>query len=169
MPLRSSLPPELLLAPFHVREADALGVGRSRPPQNSTRRSDGSGDAVGRAHSTPRASRCGPAAGRRRRQPCASPQHGPDSPEPECNGEILLPDGVKTWGDLMYRPWRVVFEWDGEDHRLVARRYRQDVERLNDLALAGWIVVRVNRYDAMDVALRWLDRALRSRGWAGAR
>jgi hypothetical protein len=90
-------------------------------------------------------------------------------PEPECNGEILLPDGVKTWGDLMYRPWRVVFEWDGEDHRLVARRYRQDVERLNDLALAGWIVVRVNRYNAMDVALRWLDRALRSRGWAGAR
>src|SRR5215207_4178379 len=30
MPRRSPLPPELLLAPFHVREADALDVGRSR-------------------------------------------------------------------------------------------------------------------------------------------
>jgi hypothetical protein len=90
-------------------------------------------------------------------------------PEPECNGEIPLNDGDKTWGDLVYRPWRVVFEWDGEDHRLVARRYRRDVERLNDLALAGWIVVRVNKFNEMDVALRWLDRALRSRGWAGPR
>ena len=86
-------------------------------------------------------------------------------PEPECNGEIPLSNGSTTWGDLVYRAWRVVFEWDGEDHRLVVRRYRRDVERLNDLALDGWLVVRVNRFTGLEAALAWLDRALRSRGW----
>lgn len=87
-------------------------------------------------------------------------------PEPECNGEIVLSGGSTTWGDLVYREWRVVFEWDGEDHRLVARRYRRDVHRLNALALDGWIVVRVNKFTDLGVALGWLDQAMRTRGWA---
>ena len=87
-------------------------------------------------------------------------------PEPECNGKIQLSDDSETWGDLVYREWRVVFEWDGEDHRLVARRYRRDVERLNALALDGWVVVRVNKFTETSAALGWLDRAMRTRGWA---
>ncbi|MET0975853.1 MAG: hypothetical protein ABWX82_09295 [Leifsonia sp.] len=88
-------------------------------------------------------------------------------PEPELNGPIMLTAGWTTHGDLVYRRYRVLLEYDGEQHRLDGRQYDTDVRRLNDLSEDGWIVIRVGRNTADVEVIARLDRALRSRGWRG--
>lgn len=85
-------------------------------------------------------------------------------PEPELNGEIETPDG-STHGDLVFRRWRVIAEYDGDQHRLDDRQWATDVSRLNALAAAGWIVVRVTRHMPVRERVRAVARALNSRGW----
>ena len=89
-------------------------------------------------------------------------------PEPELNTPIEL-DGGRTHGDLVFREYRVLLEYDGEQHRDDDAQFHRDVERLNDLATAGWIVVRVGRRLPLPRALDQLERALRARGWQGRR
>lgn len=84
-------------------------------------------------------------------------------PEPELNGELALLGGKKTWGDLVFRRWGAVMEFDGEQHRTKDKQWRRDVDRLNDLVEAGWLTTRV-RSDSRD-HLERLERNLRSRGW----
>jgi hypothetical protein len=84
-------------------------------------------------------------------------------PEPELNGELLLPGGEKTWGDLVFRRWGTLMEFDGQQHRTSDRQWRRDVDRLNGLAEAGWLNTRVHK-DSRD-HLQRLARNLRSRGW----
>lgn len=87
-------------------------------------------------------------------------------PEPECNGEIELgPDRV-THGDLVFREYRVVLEYDGDQHRTSARQWRRDVDRLNDLGRAGWLVIRIHAETPESAWVEWLESALRSRGWS---
>ncbi|MGR0318755.1 hypothetical protein [Agromyces sp. ZXT2-3] len=90
-------------------------------------------------------------------------------PEPELNAPIELGSGWTVHGDLVFRPYRVLLEYDGEQHRLDDRQFHRDVERLNDLAADGWIVVRIGRMLPPQRALAQLGRALRSRGWTGER
>lgn len=88
-------------------------------------------------------------------------------PEPASNMPIELLDGSSTHGDLVYAEYRVVVEYDGEQHRLDPGQFGRDVDRLNALALAGWIVVRI-RKDMTDVTVvNLVSTALRSRGWRG--
>lgn len=63
-------------------------------------------------------------------------------PEPEVNLPIRLPDGSTTPGDLAYPEQRVLVEYDGRVH-LTPRQLARDIRRLEQLALAGWLVVRV--------------------------
>lgn len=87
-------------------------------------------------------------------------------PEPECNGEIELgPDRV-THGDLVFREYRVVLEYDGDQHRTSAQQWHLDVDRLNDLAKAGWLVIRIHVGTPEAAWADWLESALRSRGWS---
>ena len=86
-------------------------------------------------------------------------------PEPEPNGAITLSSGRITHGDLVYRRYKVLLEYDGEQHRLDAAQFATDVNRLNDLSEDGWIVIRVGKHLSNDDVLVRLDRALRSRGW----
>ncbi|MGW4930049.1 hypothetical protein ACWEOH_12915 [Agromyces sp. NPDC004153] len=86
-------------------------------------------------------------------------------PEPELNGPIRLSTGAVTHGDLVFRRYRVVLEYDGAHHRTDTRQSTRDVDRLNDLARDGWLVVRVHKGTTDPAALDWLDSALRSRGW----
>lgn len=83
-------------------------------------------------------------------------------PEPEPNGPIDLSTGVRTHGDLVFRAFRVILEYDNGQHRLLARQFLRDIDRLNDLARDGWLVIRIHTDTA---TLDWLDAALRSRGW----
>ena len=69
----------------------------------------------------------------------------------------------------MFRAYRVLLEYDGEQHRDDDAQFHRDVERLNDLAAAGWIVIRVGRRLPLARALDQLELALRARGWRGIR
>jgi len=84
-------------------------------------------------------------------------------PEPELNGEIRLSNGKRTWGDLVYRNFGTLMEFDGAQHRTKERQWNRDVDRLNDLVDDGWLTTRV-RKDSRD-HLQRLDRNLRRRGW----
>jgi very-short-patch-repair endonuclease len=90
-------------------------------------------------------------------------------PESEVNGLITLRDGRVTHGDLVLRDWKVLVEYDGIQHRVTAHQFAIDVRRLEDLAAAGWTVIRVlsiHMDDAADVVRRVVV-ALRNRGWRG--
>jgi hypothetical protein len=84
-------------------------------------------------------------------------------PEPEPNGHIRLSNGKETRGDLVFRRFRTILEFDGEQHRLTRRQWSRDVDRLNDLGEDDWLVLRV-RNDSTN-HLQRLDRSLRRRGW----
>jgi hypothetical protein len=86
-------------------------------------------------------------------------------PEPEPNGAIDLATGVRTHGDLVFRAFKVILEYDGGQHRERERQFLRDVDRLNDLARDGWLVIRIHKRTTDAAALAWLDSALRSRGW----
>lgn len=90
-------------------------------------------------------------------------------PEPELNVDVFDDDGTfLARVDLLYRAYRVVVEYDGEQHRTDARQFDRDVGRLDDLAAAGWRVVRVGARtlfrDPQDLVSR-VRRALIERGW----
>lgn len=88
-------------------------------------------------------------------------------PEPELNAPIALGAGRTTHGDLVFRRYGVLLEYDGEQHRVDDVQFHRDVERLNDLAADGWIVIRIGRRLPLARAFDQLERALRSRGWRG--
>ncbi|WP_210506389.1 endonuclease domain-containing protein [Naasia sp. SYSU D00057] len=70
--------------------------------------------------------------------------HAARLPEPELNVDILDRFGrFVARGDLVYRKYRVVVEYDGDQHRTDQRQYTRDVERLEELAAEDWRVIRV--------------------------
>jgi len=86
-------------------------------------------------------------------------------PEPESNGVITLRSGRSTRGDLVFRHWKVLLEYDGDHHREDDGQWAKDVDRLNELAGNGWLVIRVNRHSDFEVIARQLSDALELRGW----
>lgn len=86
-------------------------------------------------------------------------------PEPALNHPIPTGGGRVTHGDLAFVAYRVLLEYDGEQHRTDRTRFDKDVDRLNALALAGWLVIRIRAGTPDDAILDALDRALRLRGW----
>ncbi|HEU5222809.1 MAG TPA: hypothetical protein VFU07_03915 [Candidatus Lumbricidophila sp.] len=88
-------------------------------------------------------------------------------PEPELNGPIRLRIGTTVHGDLVFRAYRVVLEYEGDQHRTDARQFMRDVDRVNSLNDAGWRVIRVHRGTSDATVLAWLEAGLRARGWRG--
>jgi hypothetical protein len=91
-------------------------------------------------------------------------------PAPEVNGVILDAAGTfLAYGDLVFRAFRVLLEYDGEQHRTDDVQYYRDVDRLESLAGAGWRIVHANKTHNNDrgraVVLERLRRALTERGW----
>ncbi|HIZ35509.1 MAG TPA: DUF559 domain-containing protein [Candidatus Ruania gallistercoris] len=90
-------------------------------------------------------------------------------PEPEVNAEIIDHDGrFLARGDLVYREQRVIVEYDGDHHRTSRRQYERDIDRRNDLAEAGWIVITINRshrHIRLETIIDQVRRTLLSRGW----
>ena len=89
---------------------------------------------------------------------------GAGLPEPELNVPIRLLDGSSTHGDLVYAEYRVLVEYDGEQHRLDDDRFGRDVDRLNALALAGWLVVRIRKGMSDATVIDLVSTALRRGG-----
>jgi len=67
-------------------------------------------------------------------------------PEPRLNLDVHDADGrFVARIDLAWPELRIAVEYDGEQHRMDARQFARDIERLADLERAGWIVVRVTK------------------------
>lgn len=92
-------------------------------------------------------------------------------PEPEVNGVIWDGDGKKiATGDLVYRQYSVLVEYDGEQHRLDEEQYNWDIDRLDRIRQAGWLVVRINKSHLRGSSSRTerkIEKALRASGWRG--
>lgn len=89
-------------------------------------------------------------------------------PEPEVNAEIRVNGRLVAIGDVVFRRWKVVVEYDGRQHRTDDAQFARDRERLLALQLAGWIVVVVraeglSRGRARTVAE--IRAALTAHGW----
>jgi len=68
------------------------------------------------------------------------------SPEPEVNGVIVNSFGaVIAHGDLVYRDYRTILEYDGGGHRNDEQHFNVDIDRLDQLMEDGWRVIRVNK------------------------
>lgn len=93
-------------------------------------------------------------------------------PEPEVNGEIRTPDGaLVAYGDLVFRRYGVLAEYDGEQHRTDSAQFSRDIDRLDDLARLGWRVVRFtgrHRDAARQERIERVRSALVARGWRPA-
>jgi hypothetical protein len=90
-------------------------------------------------------------------------------PEPEVNGVIRNEYGaVIAHGDLVFRPYRVIVEYDGGQHRGDERQYNIDIARIDELVELEWRVIRVNKellYRRTALSGK-VGRALRAGGWS---
>lgn len=91
-------------------------------------------------------------------------------PEPEVNGVIVDEFGIKiATGDLVFRRYRVLAEYDGGHHRTDEEQYHWDVDRLDAIMAAGWRVVRINKSHlrpGSSIPVYKVEAALRAAGWS---
>lgn len=92
-------------------------------------------------------------------------------PEPEVNVDLHDAYGrLLGRGDLVYRQWRVLVEYDGRQHAESVTQFERDADRWHAFAEAGWEVVRVLRHHLNGphpVALDRVRAALTRGGWSG--
>lgn len=87
-------------------------------------------------------------------------------PEPIVNAVVSRPGQSLRYGDLVYREWRVIVEYDGAHHFTPTQR-AADILRLEQLRAEGWIVIIViaAHLDHPMLVVSRVEAALRSRGW----
>jgi hypothetical protein len=89
-------------------------------------------------------------------------------PEPEVNGLIFNSYGAEiAHGDLVFRGYRTILEYEGRQHSENGRQFAIDISRLDAMMEEGWRVIRVDKALMAQRAtlLGKLDRALREDGW----
>ncbi|MFD1721062.1 DUF559 domain-containing protein [Amnibacterium endophyticum] len=83
-------------------------------------------------------------------------------PAPELNARILDADGRSLGSpDFVWRAQRVVLEYEGDGHR-GQEQFRYDVRRYEDLADAGWRVLRATADDLTAEGRRRLVQRVRA-------
>jgi hypothetical protein len=90
-------------------------------------------------------------------------------PEPMVNPDVFTASGRFIGrGDLVYRRWRVIAEYDGEQHRRDTAQYEKDVQRLENFSRNGWHVVRMTGrsfFGDRRASVRRVEQALLDAGW----
>jgi very-short-patch-repair endonuclease len=93
-------------------------------------------------------------------------------PEPEVNGRILNEYGAEiAHGDLVFRRFRLILEYDGGHHRDDDRQFDIDIDRLDALMEDEWRVIRVNKnlMARRATLLGKIRRGLARGGWSASR
>ena len=89
-------------------------------------------------------------------------------PEPECNYEVFDSDGIfLARGDLVYPEYRLLLEYQGDQHRTDRAQWRSDIRRTGRLEDAGWQVLQFTDDDLRDpgALVARITLRLRARGW----
>lgn len=89
-------------------------------------------------------------------------------PEPVVNGLVLNSYGAEiARGDLVFRDYRTILEYEGRQHSENGRQFTIDISRLDALMEERWRVIRVDKalMAARATLLDKVDRALRAGGW----
>jgi very-short-patch-repair endonuclease len=71
---------------------------------------------------------------------------------------------------MVFPPWRIVVEYDGDQHRTSRSQYERDLSRLEDIRRAGWVVIQVRKHGLFvrqDVTVAKVRAALQEAGWRG--
>lgn len=91
-------------------------------------------------------------------------------PTPVVNAPIRVGTRIIAIGDLVFPRWKVLVEYDGEQHRTSDAQFARDRQRSLDLHLAGWIVVTVRAEGLGRMRARTIVEiraALQAHGWRG--
>lgn len=90
-------------------------------------------------------------------------------PEPECNVELGDEWFFIGRVDLYLRAWNIAVEYEGDHHRTDAKTYGHDLQRYEQLAAAGVLVIRVSKVHLRRPreVVRRIHAALVSRGYDG--
>lgn len=90
-------------------------------------------------------------------------------PDPEVNPEVLDAAGHRIGrADLLFRRYRLIVEYDGQQHRLNDTQYEKDAVRLERFHLDGWFVIRVRKAGLFQHPERTVVHVrdiLQQRGW----
>lgn len=85
-------------------------------------------------------------------------------PEPEVNGRLTEDGERERFGDLVFRPWHVVLEYEGAHHQQSRSAYLDDIDRYGELS-ARWRFVRVAKEHTPEQIILRTSAALRASGW----
>ena len=88
---------------------------------------------------------------------------------PECNLIIRNDHGAIGRVDLVYLAYRLIIEYEGDQHRTDRHQWNRDIDRQEDFARDQWTLIRVTSERA-----RWprqvvhaVYQALRANGYDG--
>jgi hypothetical protein len=89
-------------------------------------------------------------------------------PHPEVNEPVFEGSRFLAQPDLIYRRYRMAFDYEGDHHRTDPVQWQKDLARVPRLQDAGWHHTRISAQDLRDSRefLTRLARQLRARGWS---
>lgn len=93
-------------------------------------------------------------------------------PEPTCGYPLYDAEGLIGWFDLAWPQFKVIAEYDGDQHRTSKLQYERDIARFDRAAAIKWNVVRVRDRGMIRepaVTVRRVAAALIGAGWAPRR
>lgn len=85
-------------------------------------------------------------------------------PPPECNGDVVEEGLWLGVGDLLWRQFKVIADYDGDHHEIPKQRH-QDAQTRDDYAAHGWRHVTLTKRMSYEQMTMRVSRALRSAGW----
>jgi very-short-patch-repair endonuclease len=87
-----------------------------------------------------------------------------DFPRPRTQIPVPAPDGYTTYYlDMGWEAIKVAVEYDGDHHRTTRELFAYEIQRAEDIAAAGWHVVRVAARSHEADVIRRVERAWRLR------
>jgi very-short-patch-repair endonuclease len=87
----------------------------------------------------------------------------------ECN--LIIGDHRGPIGrvDLVYIAYKLIIEYEGDQHRTDRNQWNRDIDRQEDFARDNWMLIRVTSEQARwpRQVVRAVDQALRANGYDG--